>query len=151
MSSGEKIAWMPLPSCVLKLGKVLNNPVTITTVKDGKRKIRQTPEEAVKQVAWALSQSYGTVTPSYPILGPFVGTLRRLGRPSAVVQSLQESWKPRLSDVTVDRAVALEAIWTRYSISPEEVHDVETLMMRVDSLPAYLEHPVFGKLCAADY
>jgi hypothetical protein len=151
MSSGEKIAWMPLPSCVLKLGKVLNNPVTITTVKDGKRKIRQTPEEAVKQVAWALSQSYGTVTPSYPILGPFVGVLRRLGRPSAVVQSLQESWKPRLSDVTVDRAVALEAIWTRYSISPEEVHDVETLMMRVDSLPAYLEHPVFGKLCAADY
>jgi DNA-directed RNA polymerase sigma subunit (sigma70/sigma32) len=78
--------------------------------------------------------------------------MKRLGLPSTKkLAALHESWKPQMSQTQVDREAVLEAINHRYNISSEEVDEVESLLRTIKSLPAYIEHPVFDKLCEVDY
>lgn len=147
-----KNQWMPLPSAVVKLGKVLNDPVKITKVVRRGKKCYLSPEVAVRVCATALASSYGSVDPSYPVFGAFLEMLKRLGtRMNKPLASLQESWKPQLTGIPVNRESVLEAMEIRYGVTPEEVASVEELLRRVKSLPAYIEHPVFDRLCVADY
>jgi len=148
----DGVDWIPLPSACLKIGKLLNNPIEITRVIRRGKKHRLGLQEAIRQCSTSLAQSYGTVDRSYPILGEFLFTMSRLGKqPRRVVGSLQESWKPNMTHVAVDRAVALEAIECRYGITVEEVISVEALLRSVTTLPSYIEHSVFDKLCEVDY
>jgi hypothetical protein len=146
------VSWVPLPSAVIKLGKVLRDPVQITAVKVGSRTRRDTPDEAVRRCAYALAMSYGEVDPNYPILGPFVSVLRRLGRPNPTpLCELQESWKPSMSGINIDRASVVESVCRRYSLTPQAIFDAESLIREVTSLPAYVQHPVFDALADVDY
>jgi len=146
------LQWFPLPSAVLKIGKLLNDPVKITSVTRRGKKYHYDERTAVRMCALALANSYGEVPRNYPILGEFLYTMKRLGLPSTkTLASLQESWKPRMSATDIFRFDALDSILDRYNISPKEVFEVEELLKSIKSLPAYIEHPVFDKLCEVDY
>jgi len=148
----EGIQWVPLPSAVIKLGKVLRDPVEITAVKvKGKPKVILDKEEAIKRCAFALASSYGNIDYSYPILGKFVETLKRLCAETGPVSSLQESWKPVMTGIQVYRECALDAICYRYGLTADDIEDVENLLGRVNKLPAYVEHTVFDRLADEDY
>lgn len=146
------LQWVPLPSACLKIGKLLSDPVIITrTIRKGKKHFLS-PRDAIRMCATALAQSYGNVDPSYPILGEFLRTMSRLGKqPRIVLQSLHESWKPVMTGIQIDREEACNSMLIRYGIDREEVEDVERLLRSVVSLPSYIEHPVFDKLCNVDY
>jgi len=147
--------WLPLPSAVIKLGKLLRDPLDI--VGKAKPNLKKNGEvgrlEAIRECAFALASSYSGVPKDYPILGPFLETLKRLGQPSDDVHlNLVESWKPR-GDVNfhLDVAESLAAIENRYGISPCDVKRVEKLLLQVNRLPAYIEDSVFDLLCDVDY
>jgi hypothetical protein len=136
----------------LKLGKVLKDPVEITKFTRRGKSMKRSPEDAVRMCANALASSYGTLDLSYPILGPFCEALQRNGLSSPKpIGSLQESWKPVMSHVRIERRAALLAIYRRYGLTPEDVKRVEGLLHRVTTLPAYVEDPVFDALCEKDY
>jgi hypothetical protein len=149
---GNTVQWIPLPSACLKIGKLLNDPRTITkSIVRGVKRFLD-PAEAIAQCASALASSYGTVERDYPILGEFLFTMNRLGKqPKRHLGSLQESWKPVMTGITVDREAVLEAILFRYGITAEEVVSVETLLRTVNTLPMLVIHTVFDKLCDVDY
>jgi len=150
---GEQgVDWIPLPSACLKIGKMLNDPISVTRVTRRGKKSYLSPVEAIQQCSSALAKSYGELDRSYPILGEFLFTMIRLGKqPRKVLGSLQESWKPSMTAVKVDRQTALASIESRYGITVEEVESVERLLRTVVALPSYIEHPVFDKLCDVDY
>jgi len=146
------LQWVPLPSACLKIGKLLNDPVIITRQIRKGRKVFLRRRTAIKRCAFALAQSYGTVDFSYPIFGEFLRTMVRLGeQPRVVHASLHESWKPSMTGIQIDRESVCESMLLRYNISREEVEDVEKLLRTVVSLPSYIEHVVFDKLCEVDY
>jgi len=151
------LVWLPLPSACLKLGKVLNDPVLITRsvkhVRGQRVVVRDDPQTAVRKVAFCLSRSYGAVPPSYPIFGSFLNALMRCSvDPGRDLGPLEESWKPKVElAFDLDREEAFDALLGRYGITREEALDVEDLLSTVDTLPCYVEHPVFDKLCDVDY
>jgi len=146
------IQWVPLPSAVLKLGKVLRSPVEITRVKiKGQKVVELSLQDAVRACAFALASSYGQIDFSYPILGSFVAKLQKLSLKNELSLSLQESWKPTMTGVSVFRDGAVNAICQRYGITSTDIEEVENLIALVDSLPAYVEHSVFDALAEADY
>jgi len=148
----EGTQWVPLPSACIKIGKLLKNPIDITRVIRKGRKHRLPYDEAVAQCATALAQSYGKVERSYPIFGEFLFTMSRLGKqPRTDLKCLQESWKPVMSGIQVDREGVLDSLLSRYGIDRDEVEEVEALLRKVVKLPALVEHIVFDKLCDADY
>lgn len=148
--TGE-VQWVPLPSAVIKLGKVLRDPVEITKFTRKGKKMHRTPLEAVRMCALALASSYGKIDLSYPILGAFCAVLERCGQYVEGNFELQESWKPRMSGIAVDRDSVLNSIHVRYGIEVEDVLRVERLLGRIHELPAYVEDEVFDKLCSRDY
>lgn len=149
-------AWICLPSLVVKLGKVMTDPATITKTfktKDGKNLSR---EDAIRVTAYGIQLSYGAIPDDYPIMGAFMSTLRRLGlwheRLNEVqIQVESHSYKSMPSVVKLDRQAAVEAVCYRYDLLPEDVFRVEALLNSVDSLPAYVEDPVFSRLVEVDY
>lgn len=149
--------WLPLPSAVLKLGKVLRNPVDITktvrTIKGKRHSTRLPLSEAIRQVAFCLARSYGLVPMDYPIFGPFLAALLRLGMdPGHPLGGLEESWKPKITTIVVlNREEAIAAIVARYNIEAVWIEEVEELFNNLVSLPAYVEHPLFDRLCDVDY
>jgi hypothetical protein len=149
---GFNYQWMPLPSAIIKLGKVLRSPIEITGYRNKHGKQKFESKKAIRMCAYALAQSYGTVDKDYPILGAFIHTLKRLGtEPHHYLGELQESWKPSLSGIRVERQAVFESIYARYGIEPDEINSFELLLESVQSLPAYIEHPVCDKLCDIDY
>ncbi len=151
------LTWLPLPSAVLKLGKILRDPVDITktdkTIKGKRSTTRLSAVEAVRQVAFCLARSYGLVPLDYPVFGAFLAALLRLGSdPGRNLGHLEESWKPKVTTIIVlDREEAVAAMVERYSIEPSWIEEVESLFNGLSSLPAYVEHPLFDRLCDLDY
>lgn len=102
--------------------------------------------------AFALANSYGNITEDYPIFGPFLGVLRRLGTSSpSALRRLEESLKPTSTGGTLIPKEAETAILLRYGITIEDVRRVEILLSKITFLPAYVEDPVFDLLATIDY
>jgi hypothetical protein len=143
--------WLPLPSQLLKLGKYLSDP---TRTFPGPR------DQAVGKMAFAISSGYRLVPDDYPLLGPFIRTLARLGVTDGLahtkLESVIESWayKVRLTSnntIFASRSEALLSIEARYGISAHDVENAENLIRQVKTLPALVSHPVFGVLARVDY
>jgi hypothetical protein len=148
----DGVQWVPLPSAVIKLGKVLKSPLEITKFVRRGKKMHRSPQEAVDMCAFALASSYGKIDQDYPILGAFCGALERAGDIRGLTcGNLQESWKPRMGGISVDRVAAMEEMCWRYGITVEDIVRVEKLLNSIRKLPAYVEDPVFDKLCSKDY
>jgi hypothetical protein len=148
----DHFVWRPLPSALLKLGKMIRDPVEVTSfIRHGKR-MKRDRVEAIKMCAYALASSYSTVGSDYPIFGDFLCTLRRVGvQPPSTVAGLIEGEKPKPSLGTLDRDAVLNHIQERYGITSKEVNAVAGMFKLVSSLPFYLEHPLFDKLADVDY
>jgi hypothetical protein len=146
------VVWYPLPSACVKLGKMINDPLAVTAFKRRGKRMYRSNEEAVAMCAHALSSSYQCIPEGYPIFGPFLGVLRRLGSASpTALKRLEESLKPISTGGTLIPQEAENAIMFRYGISLEEIIDVTRLLSQITSLPAYVEHIVFDKLASVDY
>jgi len=147
-----RYVWRPLPSALLKLGKMIKDPVEITSFTRRGKKMHRSAEEAVRMCAMALANSYPTVKDDYPILGTFLKKLRTLGSesPSALVDILESS-KPTPSAGVIDYVQACAEIEDRYGITKREIREVEDLLNAITTLPAYIEHSVFDKLVDVDY
>jgi hypothetical protein len=149
-SKGAQI-WFPLPSAVLKLGKLLKSPLEITRSGRKGKPCRPFPE-AIAMCAKALANSYGDVPDEYPILGAFLRVLRVNGveSPTAMAGML-EGWKPIVTSSYFDRDQACLAVCMRYNVSHSDILSVERLLSKIDHLPAYVQHPVFDRLADVDY
>jgi len=137
--------WVPLPSALLKLGKTLKSPNLIAQTKD--RLL------ALKRTAWALSQSYKNIPPDYPLLGPFLAMLKRLGSsssltPNAIIESFDYKAKGGVFTVKEE---TLAAIKRRYQFTTAELESAALLMKSVHTLPVMISHPCFERLLAVDY
>jgi len=154
---------MPLPSAVLKLGKLLRSPREICHVKNNGKWSHPPIERAIAQVAVAIALSYGQVHETYPILGAFLWKLRRLGmaalgwapskyRTISFNAVNESSWhKTRIDIGCVDSEMAREAVCVRYDLTLHDLHRVESLLSQINTLPAYIEDPVFDRLMEVDY
>lgn len=151
--SGESLVWLPLPSAIVKLGKLLRAPWEIIGMSKAERNSPLGREVSYGIAANALSMSYGNVPFDYPILGPFLKVLRKFhpGRDGVASKISLESWKPvvvgmiTLSDDTTD------AVCRRYNITTDDIDRVTALIEGVSRLPAYIEDPVFDALVVTDY
>lgn len=146
------VSWLPLPSAVIKLGKLLVCPTIITSFTRRGSKQRRPYKEAVERCAYALSNSYQHVPVTYPVFGKFLSVLRRLGiKSERTLWMLEESHKPLMTVCPFERVEVLRAMEMRYGISDSDVRAVENLLDQINTLPAYVEHPVFDMLVDADY
>ncbi len=146
--------WLPLPSALLKLGKILRDPVTITHVHKQGKKVQRTSEEAVKVVAWALARCYDGVPRDYPVLGEFLEVMKRCGKRTKIhIEDVIESaaYKPKLGTVTIDRPEAMLAVCRRYGCDRLDIERAERVLRSVRTLPAYVEDPFFETLANVDY
>lgn len=141
--SDSRYRWLPLPSAVLKMAKILRHPRDIFPDMDD--------EAAYRSVLYALSSSPGYVPADYPILGPFIQKMKSLGTYTDVDISHK---KYRIVvppfEARLDRDRMIEKIYTRYEITQEDIESFERMISQIDSLPVLLDSPVFGKLMA-DY
>jgi hypothetical protein len=135
--------WLPLPSMILKLGKMLRHPNDIFP--------GEPLDVAYRKCAFALSRSPGAVPLDYPILGPFISAMSRVGiytdTPLAhkkfciVVQSV---------NAPLDRDAMISKLHRRYGLTYEEIVEIEALFNSVTSLPVLYTSTVSTKLMA-DY
>lgn len=137
----DEFGWVPLPSAVLKIGKIMSD-------------YRKLSSAGARAVAFAAACSLGHVPDDYPILGAFLSTLRRLGKETAFAHTWDIRENPHKSVALaegVDRGSSMMAVCSRYNITEGDVLRAETLLRCVASLPAYIEDPVFMVLAAVDY
>jgi hypothetical protein len=139
-------AWLPLPSAVVKLGKLLKSPEQIAKTKDSKK--------ALRIVSKAMANSYGNVPFNYPILGVFLKTLSKFGLQGTpvVIDGISESWKPKVVlSVDLNITMCKTAFFERYGFEDQDLVRIEKLLNTVNHLPAYIEDPVFLTLSQTDY
>jgi len=148
------LCWTPLPSACLKLGKTMTNHTEIFRP-SRTQSAKGNPVVTVRQMASAMASSYGQIDSSYPILGVYLQTLRRLGWAGRPVdrQFILEGaeYKTVVTTGQLDRDEALQAVSERYGLTVADVSRVETLLQRVSCLPAYVEDPAFQRLQDLDY
>jgi len=144
--SDNELVWLPLPSAVVKLGKLIRSPLEIAQVKNW--------EIAYSRCAFALASSYGLVPFEYPILGPFLRKMLQLGSSDVRVRGLGllESWKPNIEcSINLNLERCYEAFQSRYDFEIGDISRCEKLIESVDRFPCYLEDSVFLKLSVVDY
>lgn len=130
----RQIVWLPLPSQVLKCGKIMSNPLV---------------QGGYEGVAYAISQSYGFLPTNYPILGVLLERLRYLGKENTKVSL---DFKYNRIECT-ERPVLLEPLCleSRYGLSKADVFDCEQLIRKIEHLPCVMSHYVFMRLLDVDY
>lgn len=129
--------WLPLPSLVLKNGKLLTDPLVVAKTKNY--------DQAYKICAYALATSTGNIPRSYPIAGVFLDKLKRLGIANNL--TLGTRYKAQCdmeADLNVDSINT--QIFERYGIHQEEIQIFENLVEQVNELPTVISHPIYNKL-----
>lgn len=135
--------WLPLPSMILKLGKLLRHPSDI---------FPGVPvDEAYRKALYAMASSPGYIPFEYPLLGPFIAMMKRVGIENDIVL---EHKKHRISVNYFSTPLNVEdmtsKICERYDLEPYEIDDFHLLLDSVVSLPVLLVSPVTEKL-GSDY
>jgi hypothetical protein len=140
------VYWYPLPSQVVKLGKIMREPRLFDL--EGRQALK-----GVQIAAWAIAQSMPTLPRDYPVLGAFLSMLERCGaRGSATVSASEDGWyKPMTTGMSIDRGYVLDSLCARYGITSEMVNECEALMLQVQRLPVFMVHDVFVVLSRVDY
>jgi len=124
--------WLPLPSQVLKLGKILTDPCKIFP--------KLNRQEAEIMCARAMALGLGTVPYNYPILGPFITKMRTLSFSSYNNTQIEHQWFPE-HKIKVDsyaycnRKMALEMYGLRYGLTEEHILDLEHHISLVKTIP----------------
>lgn len=135
--------WMPLPSQIIKLGKVGTAPEKIFKDVD--------PAEAHRRVAAAMAMGYPIVPYNYPIFGCFLKKMRSLTdkfvRPLKVSEYGVGMYG---ASECVDREIAMQLICERYDLSVEDVLDLEKIIEDAP-FPCVMVDQRFNNLVRADY
>jgi hypothetical protein len=142
--------WLPLPSAVIKLGKTMTIPEVALRC-PGKPDLSRA--DAQRSLAAGMAASYQHVPVDYPILGPFVAALKRLGGETQrwyVDEELGYRVFPMAGD-PIDVGKAADQICARYDCAPGDLARVTELLNRVDSMPMLVMDPLFHSLAAVDY
>jgi SAM-dependent methyltransferase len=135
----DDFKWLPLPSAVLKLGKVLEDPRVITKEQD--------IEIAMRKCLYALARSIGFIPANYPILGPFVQMMLKHGISCSVeirrrFKKIEVSYFP----AKLDLEIVYDMILNRYGIGKDMIEDFNQLLLEIDYFPTMLNHPVLDLL-----
>jgi hypothetical protein len=136
--------WYPLPSAIIKAGKIMRNPLEISNSKSY--------PEAYKLIAYASACSYGDLDESYPIFGKFLSTLKRLGTfvPDGWID-LDEKFSRVPVSGFINREDVISMIDRRYGIAEDEITHFEDLCDEIYELPVVTFSSVFDKLTERDY
>jgi len=131
------LVWLPLPSMVLKIGK-----------------ISRESKYTIAQIAYCLATSPGDIPVDYPILGSFCEKMRTFGTYTTKQRKggrieIEKYIRVEVKQCTIDREVALDLVCSRYELTPNEIEVMEKLF-REAPIPGLIHHPGFGHL-AADY
>jgi len=148
------VYWEPLPSCILKLGKTMTDPVLATrVVRDGST-YRLPWAQAIKRAAAAIADSQMMVSRQTPIVGPFLQILDRLGEKNNREVVLSESIYNKPTVVVKHEPLLplyYRMLYQRYEITTYEINSFAMLMNDITALPVYYEHPLISKLLIIDY
>jgi hypothetical protein len=135
--------WMPLPSQIIKLGKVGTDPsITFSQVD---------PAEAHRRMASAMALGYPIVDYDYPILGCFLKKMR--GLTNAVVKPVRKQiyGVDMCGPVkTVDRDLAIALICKRYGLTESDIDELESRITDAP-FPCVMVDDRFNNLVRADY
>jgi hypothetical protein len=139
-TNGDR-SWLPLPTQVCKLGKILTNPSTIYPHLPGVL--------AWNQAARAMALGVGSVPHSYPILGALIKRYLSLAAGDHVI--LMDPHKIKVTTtVEICVASALAQICERYSINESDIlameHDI-----RVTQFPGQLSFSGWERFALRDY
>jgi hypothetical protein len=145
------VAWLPLPSQAVKVGKILRDPCQIYK--------NVAPQDAWEAAALAMAKSYGTVPFSYPIFGtllmryhefkPLDPSLTRKGNPGDAF--LMDEHKIRVtSNAQLEVSSVLELFEERYGLSEEDLESMRWELIRT-SFPGIACHRGFVAMADKDY
>lgn len=145
----HEYAWVPLPSAVLKIGKIMKDPKTIA-------RGALNPQAVIGR---CVALSYGPLDTSVPILGAFLRALNRAGHDSddnrardSIVDNVYENpFRVIAAPRQIHREFAVMWACHRYNITSTDIVRVEALLDTVVRLPAYVQDPVFVRLLEVDY
>jgi len=143
--------WTMLPSCVMKLGKLLQDPMTLVVATS-----RSTYQTAVQSMARGVALGCGFIPPAMPITGAFLAAcLRPADAGLKLRHNIVEAHKTIIDDeqafTASDRKLVLDAIHVRYGVAPERVMDLEKLFSNITSLPCVYYHDIMAPLLDRDY
>jgi hypothetical protein len=130
--------WGPLPSAFVKAGKML------------------TPASRLggyKAAAGAMGRSWN-INDDCPILGPFFKALRRLGDGDVGPERVVEDYFYRVhahTRIEIRPESMYDLLAERYKVSREEADELGDLFSKVESVPAFVSHPICHKIAARDY
>ncbi len=140
-------AWLPLPSQVIKCGKIMTDPRTIFKHLDD--------ASAWRAAAASIAASYGTVPRNYPLFGHL---LHRYESLSTVIIDLttikdMESSSHKIqvdTEADLDSRQAASDIMERYQLS---YYDLEEMVQQLLTapFPALLTHPRWANIAVRDY
>lgn len=139
--------WLPLPSQVIKLGKILTSPKLIYKNLD--------VASAWKAAAAAMAASYGTIPFEYPIFGKFLerySSLSQLYLTDEEFSAFEDRrYKVyREEALPIDRTAAEEMIMFRYQLTVQDIREME-LEVVTSSFPGVMIHSGWRKLAQKDY
>jgi hypothetical protein len=88
LDNGDSLpVWLPLPSLVCKIGKVMKTGLSV---------------DEAREYARSLAGSFSKVPSSFPILGPFVDMLTRIGETaSGRMRTVAEEWAKKSREYSV--------------------------------------------------
>jgi len=136
--------WVPLPSQVIKLGKIMTDPQAI---------FKQLPApDAWKAAAASMAASYGYVPREYPILGAFLDRYTNLTSVTAELKG-EESFRYRVKrteTARIDRAETLTMVAERYSTTEAEIEEVELEILQTP-FPGIMTHALWAVIARRDY
>jgi len=136
--------WLPLPSQVLKLGKLLTNPTVIF-----KKTSKLT---AWAKIAKAMALGVGSVPDTYPILGPLLKRYKTLT--TLDVEAYREREHKVFIDPTPfeedDREQAISMIMQRYLCERVDIVQLE-IIYETAPFPSVIFHPLLKRLGDTDY
>jgi hypothetical protein len=154
---GPSYQWSILPSAVLKLGKLMKNPIALLQLKSA---ISDAEAEklAAQTMFYAIMRSVD-VPDDYPLIGAFKRLANRLPRATSeranaliMDEYIREGARYKLLRAApIARKYVINAIIERYDISEQQVIECESYILSIPSLPALIQHPVFVKLRDVDY
>jgi hypothetical protein len=135
--------WTPLPSQLLKLGKIVYGDVPLSPYKTA-------------MFARGLAQSFKGVSRDLPLLGPFLAVYDRLGtEPDARVKQALASQRRygislQVDQPKPDRDAIIQIFEDRYHITRSDILRVERAFDEIQDLPTFFGDPVFTAL-SSDY
>jgi hypothetical protein len=141
--TATKFAWHPLPSQVVKVGKILTNPEDIFK--------NHSVDSAWRSAACSMGATYGLVPRSYPLFGTLLARYDSFNGTVVELPSEGVAHKVKIDEVlSTDVSYALEQIALRYGLSYTEIDEMCS-EIKSAPFPGLMTHHGWGILAQRDY